>query len=136
MPSACVDAVGIAGDAMSAPWPTFARPKSRTLTTPSGVILMFAGFKSRWTMPRLVRGVERLGDLPRDPMTCRRQLGDRGRAEMRSASVSPSTSSSTRRAHAVAPVLDAVDGADVRMIERGEHPRLALEARQPLRVRR
>jgi hypothetical protein len=29
-----------------------ARPKSRTLTTPDGVILMFAGLRSRWTMPR------------------------------------------------------------------------------------
>ena len=29
----------------------FARPKSSTFTTPSGVILMFAGFRSRWTMP-------------------------------------------------------------------------------------
>ena len=29
------------------------------------VILMLAGFRSRWTMPLLVRGVERLGDLPR-----------------------------------------------------------------------
>ena len=32
--------------------------------------------------------------------------------------------------------LDAVDGADVRMIQCGEHPRFALEARQPLRVAR
>ncbi len=28
-----------------------ARPKSSTLTLSSGVILMFAGFRSRWTMP-------------------------------------------------------------------------------------
>jgi hypothetical protein len=27
----------------------FANPKSRILTTPSGVILILAGFKSRWT---------------------------------------------------------------------------------------
>ena len=31
---------------------TLAIPKSRTLTSPSRVILMFAGFRSRWTMPR------------------------------------------------------------------------------------
>ena len=30
----------------------FARPKSSTFTTPSGVILMLAGFRSRWTTPR------------------------------------------------------------------------------------
>ena len=29
----------------------FARPKSSTLTVPSGRTLMFAGFRSRWTMP-------------------------------------------------------------------------------------
>ena len=31
--------------------PAFARPKSSTFTTPSGVTLMFAGLRSRWTMP-------------------------------------------------------------------------------------
>jgi hypothetical protein len=31
---------------------TFANPKSRTSTTPAGVTFTFAGFKSRWTMPR------------------------------------------------------------------------------------
>ena len=31
-------------------------------------------------------------------------------------------------------LLEAVDRADVRMIQRGEHPRLALEAREPRRV--
>ena len=29
----------------------FASPKSSTLTTPSGVTLMFAGFRSRWMIP-------------------------------------------------------------------------------------
>ena len=38
-------------------------------------------------------------------------------------------------AHAVG-LFDAVDGADVRVIQRGEHPRLALEARAPLGIRR
>ena len=36
-------------------------------------------------------------------------------------------------AHAVC-FFDAVDGADVRMIERGEHPRFALEARAAFRI--
>ena len=31
---------------------TFARPKSRTFTVPSGVIFTFAGFRSRWITPR------------------------------------------------------------------------------------
>ena len=112
----------------------FARPKSSTLTTPSGVILMLAGFRSRWTMPfscaassasaicRAMR--ERLVD---------RQAG--AVRAIRSASVSPSTSSSTSARIAVA-VFDAVDRADVRMIERGEQPRFALEAREPSGSRR
>ncbi len=29
----------------------FARPKSRSLTRPSGVIFTFAGLRSRWTIP-------------------------------------------------------------------------------------
>ena len=52
---------------------TLASPKSSTFTVPSRVILMFAGFKSRWTMPFLVRGLEGLGDLAGD----RQGLGDR-----------------------------------------------------------
>ena len=44
----------------------FARPKSRTLTTCAGVILTFAGFRSRWTTPLFVRSLQRLGDLTRD----------------------------------------------------------------------
>ena len=31
---------------------SFARPKSSTFTGPSSRSLMFAGFRSRWTMPR------------------------------------------------------------------------------------
>jgi hypothetical protein len=31
--------------------PRLAKPKSRSFTTPAGVSLMFAGFKSRWMMP-------------------------------------------------------------------------------------
>jgi hypothetical protein len=30
---------------------SFANPKSNTFTTPSGVILTLAGFRSRWMMP-------------------------------------------------------------------------------------
>ena len=38
--------------ASASPATAFARPKSRTFTVPSVVILMFAGFRSRWTIPR------------------------------------------------------------------------------------
>ena len=53
----------------------------------------------------------------------------------RSASVSPSTSSRTSAAHA-SRFVDAVNGGDVRVIQRGEHARLALEAGEALRVGR
>ena len=44
-------ASGDARDSGASPSTAFARPKSSTLTTPSGRILMFAGFRSRWMMP-------------------------------------------------------------------------------------
>ena len=80
----------------------------------------------------LVRGLERVRDLPRDRAAppSMRQLR---RGAMRSASVSPSTSSRTSARHAVA-LFQAVDRADVRMIERREHARLALEAREAIGI--
>ena len=54
---------------------------------------------------------------------------------MRSARVSPSTSSKTS-ARTPSALFNAVNGADVRVIQRGEHPRLALEARAPVGLRR
>ena len=52
---------------------------------------------------------------------------------MRSAASSPSTSSRTS-ARMPSDVLDAVDRGDVRMIQRREQARLALEAREPLGI--
>ena len=72
----------------------FARPKSSTFTLSSGVILTFAGLRSRWTMPRscaassasviccAILSVSSTGSGPR---------------RSRSASVSPSMSSITRK---------------------------------------
>ena len=76
---------------------------------PSGVSLMLAGFRSRWTMPLLVRRLERLGDLPRDL----ERLLDRDRARAQPlGQVSPSTSSMARNdARAVHAALEAVDAA-------------------------
>ena len=75
---------------------------------PSGVILMFAGFEIAMDDPLLVRGVERVGNLPRD----RERFGDGigACAAMRSASVSPSTSSSTSASDTVR-FLDTVNRA-------------------------
>ena len=52
-----------------------ANPKSSTFTVPSARTLMFAGFRSRWTMPLLVRRFERLGDLPRDRQRLVERIG-------------------------------------------------------------
>ena len=81
--------------------------------SPSGVTLMFAGFRSRWMMPLLVRGLERLGHLPGE----RERLVERQRAvadalgERR-----PFDELDDQRANAIG-LLDAVDRGDVRMIE-------------------
>ena len=80
--------------------------------------------------PLLVRRLERLGDLARD----RQRLLDRDRSardpigERR-----PFDQLEHQRLDAVG-LLEAVDRRDVRMVERREHLRLALEARQPLGV--
>ena len=64
----------------------FARPKSSTFTVPSGVILTFAGFRSRWTMPARARprALRRSGARSRSASSTR--IGPRA---IRSASVSP-----------------------------------------------
>jgi hypothetical protein len=50
---------------IAAPYPsrTFARPKSNSFTLPSSVILMFAGFISRWMIPFSCAGLQRVTDL-------------------------------------------------------------------------
>ena len=53
-------------EAAAAVGTTEANPKSKTFTTPSGVIFTFAGFRSRWMTPFSLRRFQRFGDLPRD----------------------------------------------------------------------
>ena len=85
--------------------------------------MMLAGFRSRWMMPLLVRGTKRVGNLPGDGDGVTDRQGARGDPigervsvdELENRNWEPSTS------------CKAVDGADVRMIQRGEQLRLALE---------
>ena len=65
----------------------------------------------------------------------RKRLGDRQRAARASAIGQRLALDQLedQRAHAVG-LLEAVDRGDVGMIERREHARLALEARQPIGV--
>ena len=110
----------------------FARPKSSTFTVPSGRTLMFAGFRSRWMMPcscaassasaicLAIGSASSSGIAPlRDPL---RQIValDQLHHERRDA----------------VGVLESVDGGDVRMIQRGEDFRFALEAGEPLGIGR
>ena len=107
----------------------FASPKSSTFTVPSGRTLMLAGFRSRWMMPARApprgprRSVWRWGARPTVPSDRVRwgrqilaldQFHDQGRA--------------------VARLLESVDRRNVRMIQRGQHFRLALESGQPFRI--
>ena len=88
--------------------------------------------------PALVRGVETVGNLPRDAGRGRRSgpIGAAARDVLLEGF--PFDQFQDQRAHPGAVgahgVFDPVDGADVGMIERGEHPGLALEAGQPLRI--
>ena len=112
-----------------------ARPKSSTLTVPSGVILTLAGFRSRWTMPLLVRGLERVGDLPRDRRAPRRAgIGALRRSGRRASRPRPAPA---RAPSMPSDSLEAVDRRDVRMIQRGERPApragIAPAARRQLR---
>ena len=72
----------------------------------------------------LVRGVERIGDLVRD----RERVGDRHRSSLDPIGQRLAFHQlEHQRPHAVGG-FEAVDGADVRMIEGSEHSRFALEA--------
>ena len=117
----------------TSPSKALARPKSSTFTVPSGRTLMLAGFRSRWMTPCSCARLERLGDLPRD----RQRLVQRNRALR--------DPIGQRRAHRRAPVrrapscrlqrlFEAVDRRDVGMIQRRQELRLALEAREAVRI--
>ena len=70
-----------------------ARPKSRTLTLPSGVILTLAGLRSRWTMPFSWASSSASAICFATSRASSIAIGPRLRRTARS---SPSTSSSTR----------------------------------------
>ncbi len=126
----------IVGDAVTSWLPadsgcaSLANPKSSTFTTPSARTLMFAGLRSRWTIPCscaassasaicLAIGTASSSGIasPRDPL---RQI----------LTLDQLHHECTR----VAGALEAVDLGDVGMIERRQRLRLALETRQPLGI--
>ena len=100
---------------------------------PDRVSMTLPGLRSRWIDAGAVRAVERVGDLGAE-LAARRPPAAR-RGVRRAASVSPSISSITQVV-GVALASDVEQRADVRMVERRDGPRLALEAGAHLGVGR
>ena len=110
----------------------FASPKSSTFTVPSGRTLMFAGFRSRWMIPcscaassasAICFAIGSASSSGIDPCA------------MRCGEVFTLDEFHDEGLDAVG-VLQPVDRRDVRMIQRGEDFRFALEAGQPVGIRR
>ena len=98
---------------------SFASPKSSTFTMPSGVTLMLAGFRSRWTMPfscaassasAIWRAMVSASSSGIGPFRCARQ-------------VSPSD-----QLHHQVVGADVVQRANIRVVQRGDRARFAFEA--------
>ena len=141
MPS-CVSGIGsdsvspLLGDTASEPLsPVRARPKSRSFA-PERVSITLPGLRSRWTMLRPWAAPRASAICAPSETTCASGSGPRSR---RLASVSPSTSSITRKSIGPPGQLGpphVEERADVGMAERGDRLRLALEPLAALRVTR
>ena len=124
--------IDMLGDEPAAGSIAFARPKSRTLTVPSGRSLMLAGLRSRWMIPCSCAASSASAICLRDRQRLverNRPLGDPIRQRR------PLDQLQHQRRDAVG-LLQAVDLRDVRVVERGEDFGFALEAGQPLGIRR
>src|SRR5687767_8995481 len=112
-----------------------ARPKSSTFTVPSGRTFTLAGFRSRWMMPCSC-AASRASDLAGN----RQRLGgwqsasrSRGFDVFRKRRTLDELQHQRRPAVAL---LESVDSADVRVIQRGERLGFALESGDPLGIGR
>ena len=114
----------------------FASPKSSTLIDTVGREADVGGLEIAVDDAALVGRVQGVDDLPGDGAAPRRSAAARQRSAVEPAS-HRSTSSERRRFPAAVGVdSSAVNRCDVRVVERGQQPRLALEARQRDRRRR
>ena len=78
----------------------------------------------------LVRGFERLRDLARD----RERLLNRQRTQRQTLGERRAFDEFEHEAADAVGLLHSIDRANVRVVQRRQHPRLAFEAREPLRV--
>ena len=108
----------------------FGQPEVEDLDGPLGCDLDVGRFQITMDDAAIVRRLERLGDLAssRDDLVDRQRTGRQALRERR-----PLDQFEHERGD-VAAFLDAVDRADVRVIQRGERSRLLLEPRAAVRV--
>ena len=119
------------GEEPLVPSKILARPKSRSLTLPSRRHLDVGGLEIAVDDALLVRGLERLGDLPRD----RERFIERNRSARRFGRPSPRLRRApSPRMCRPATCLEGIDRRDAGVIERRERFRLALEAGDAVRV--
>jgi hypothetical protein len=109
----------------------FAKPKSSTFTVPSSRTFISAGFRLRWLTPCSHAAFKGLGNLG----------GDRERFVKRNWTLRdavrerrPLDQLHDESRDAVA-LFEAVNLADVGMVQRGENLRLAFEAREPVAIK-
>ena len=99
-----------------------ANPKSSIFTTPFGVILMFAGFKSRWMMPFSWAASSAIGKLPRDGERLAELDGAHGFGER------VAFNQLENQADNAVAFFDAVDRGDIRMIQGCQETGFALQS--------
>ena len=124
------DCAGVGGADGARCSSALARPKSSTLTVPSGAQLDVGGLEIAMDDAAARARGQRVGDLARH----RQRLVERQRALGDALGEGRPLDQLDDQAPAPARVLQAVDRPDVRMIEGGQHLRLAPEARQALGV--
>ena len=112
------------GDPVPARITALARPKSKTFTVPSGRSLIFAGLRSRWMMPCSCAASSASAICRRSATPHRAESGP-ARCDRPASALRPARA----RAPWSRPALEAVDGCDVGVIQRGEDFGFALEAR-------
>ena len=108
----------------------FARPKSSTFTVPAAVSLMFAGLRSRWMIPFSCAASSASAIWRASTSASSTGNGAAGKT------LGEGRALDQLHYDGVAAACDfeAVDGGDIRMVQRREQPRLALQPRDPIEI--